>query len=106
MNRTDPIVRQGLMVFLDNTGQEEIKDAMRRKLDVISTIKEEAWSDEENESANLLRYYLNATDEERSIMDCVLVTICGWTMSTIIEKSDPVEWADEEGDWIDPDEGE
>ena len=106
MDRSNCIIRQGLMAFFENTGTEDIEYAMKRKLDVISTIKEEAWSDDENESYNLLKYYLNATDEKRSIMDCVLVTICGWTMSTIIEKSDPIDWADEEGDWLGSDEGE
>lgn len=100
MNPISPIIKQKLMVFLDHTGQEEIEDAMRKKLDVISTIKNEAMTDDENESYNLLSYYLQATPEEKSIMDCVLVCICGWTMSTIIEKSEPIEDAEDEFDWI------
>ena len=79
------------MAFLGSTTKEEIQTALDKNLDVISAIKEEAMTDEENESINLLTYYLDATDEERSIMDCLLVCICGWTMSTIIEKSEPLE---------------
>lgn len=79
------------MAFLGSTAKEEIQTALDKNLDVISAIKEEAMTDEENESINLLTYYLDATDEERSIMDCILVCICGWTMSTIIEKSEPLE---------------
>jgi hypothetical protein len=89
------------MVFLNHTGTEEIEDAMRRKLAVMDTIKEEAMSDEEDESYNLLNYYLHASPEERSIMDCVLVCVCGWTMSTIIEKSEPGEDYDESESWLD-----
>lgn len=93
-------IKQGLRVFYGNTNDEEIKTAMRHKLDVINTIKKEAMSDDENESYNLLNYYRMATEEQRSIMDCVLVTICGWTMNTIIEKSEPIEDAEEDFDWI------
>lgn len=94
-------IKQGLMVFFGNTDDEQIEYAMKEKLDVISAIKEEAMSDDENESFNLLNYYRSASDEQRSVMDCVLVCICGWTMNTIIEKSEPIEDAEDQFDWLD-----
>ena len=67
------------------TKADSILKALVADADVISTIRQEAESDEENESAKLLNMYHNASDEEKAIMDSVLVTICGWTMESIIE---------------------
>jgi len=66
------------------TSTGTIEQAITDELDVISTIETEILSDESNESMKLLAMYKDATEEERAIMDTMLVDICGWTMGSII----------------------
>lgn len=62
--------------------------------DVISYIQAEMFNDDENDSIKLLDLYRNANEIERAIMDSVLVCICGWTMSHIVEES--ADWDDDD----------
>lgn len=78
-----------------NTTKEKIEHAIEKRLDVINQIFIEMGTDGDADSSALLTDYLMANEDERAIMDTVLANVCGWTMSTIIEKAeenDNVEW--------------
>lgn len=68
---------------LDNS----IKEALNKDLDIVSEICLAMETDSENESRKLLNRYLAANEQERAIMDDMLVTLCGYTMETIIAKA-------------------
>jgi hypothetical protein len=53
---------------------------------IIPTIFVEMESDGENESEELLDYYLDCTAKERAVVDNVLIYLCGWTFKTILGK--------------------
>ena len=71
-----------------STSDETIKKALEKRLDIISTIRSEMESDDDNESVRLLGLYEAADDNERAILDAALVALCGWTMENIIETTD------------------
>jgi hypothetical protein len=53
---------------------------------IIPTIFAEMESDGDNESEELLDYYLDCTAKERAVVDNVLMYLCGWTFETILGK--------------------
>ena len=53
---------------------------------IIPTIFAEIESDGCNESEALLNYYLNCTAKERTVIDNVLMYLCGWTFETLLGK--------------------
>jgi hypothetical protein len=53
---------------------------------LIPTLFAEMESDGENESEELLAYYLDCTAKERAVVDNVLMYICGWTFETLLAK--------------------
>jgi hypothetical protein len=53
---------------------------------LIPTLFAEMESDGENESEELLEYYLNCNQQERAVVDNVLMYICGWTFETLLGK--------------------
>ena len=53
---------------------------------IIPTLYAEMESDGENESEELLNYYLNCHQQERDVVDNVLMYICGWTFETLLGK--------------------
>ena len=53
---------------------------------LIPTIFAEIESDGENESEELLRYYLDCNPEARDVVDNVLMYLCGWTFETLLAK--------------------
>jgi hypothetical protein len=53
---------------------------------IIPTIFAEMESDGENESEELLDYYLNCTAKERAVIDNVLMYLSGWTFKTLLGK--------------------
>jgi hypothetical protein len=53
---------------------------------IIGTIFAEMENDGENESVELLDYYLHCTAKERAVVDNVLMYLCGWTFKTILGK--------------------
>ena len=71
------------------TSEEECTKAIDNQLDVVSAIEKEIATDTENDSMYLLRMYKEANDETRALMDAMLIAICGWAMSHIIEKAEP-----------------
>lgn len=74
-------------VFKNHTSDEEITEALEKKLDVIGAILEAMQSDDENDSAKLLETYKDASRDERALLDYALVCITGYTMSTMIENA-------------------
>ena len=53
---------------------------------IIPTLFAEMESDGENESEELLNYYLRCNSQERAVVDNVLMYICGWTFETLLAK--------------------
>ena len=53
---------------------------------IIPTLMVEIESDGENESEELLDYYLRCTTQERDVVDNVLMYLCGWTFETLLAK--------------------
>ena len=53
---------------------------------IIPTLFAEMESDGENESEELLNYYLECNPQERDVVDNVLMYICGWTLETLLAK--------------------
>ena len=53
---------------------------------IIPTLYAEMESDGENESEELLAYYLDCNAQERDVVDNVLMYLCGWTFETLLAK--------------------
>ena len=69
-----------------NTTKEQIEEAINGDFNVIERIYQEMMTDYDTDSMSLLVDYQMATEEERAIMDAVLIDLCGWSMGSIIEK--------------------
>ena len=54
--------------------------------DVIPTIYTEMATDGENQSAELIDYYNQCDQEERTVSNEVCIYLCGWSFETILEK--------------------
>ena len=53
---------------------------------IIPTLMGEIESDRENESEELLDYYIRCNTLERSVVNNVMIYICGWSFETLLEK--------------------
>jgi hypothetical protein len=53
---------------------------------IIPTLLAEIESDGENESEELLDYYLRCNPQEQAVVDNVLMYLCGWTFATLLAK--------------------
>ena len=53
---------------------------------IIPTLMGEMASDDENESQELFDYYLGCDTIERSVVNNVMLYLCGWSFETILEK--------------------
>jgi hypothetical protein len=53
---------------------------------IVPKIFEEISTDGENESRELLSYYIHCTRRERAVINTVLLYLCGWTFPTIVQK--------------------
>ena len=63
---------------------------------IIPTLMGEIESDMENESQELLGYYMRCNSSEKAVVNNVMMYLCGWTFPTILEKCGiPI---DEEGE--------
>ena len=69
----------------NETSDKIITEALEKDLDVVSEIYAAIATDSENESRKLLNRYLSANEQERAVMDDLLVMLCGYTMNSIIE---------------------
>lgn len=74
--------------MLGNTTDEEIDSAIDGNLDIISVIRMEMMDDDENDTHHLLFLYKEADKKERAIMDALMISICGWTLSSLIREAD------------------
>jgi len=60
---------------------------MDEKIDnIIPTIMGEMWNDWENESSELLAYYQGCNTVQRSVINFVMICLCGYSFETILEK--------------------
>ena len=82
--------------LLNVTTDEELHEALNKieetedewgdsNYSIIGSIFSAMGMDTEDDSKYLLKIYLNADTKERAIMDAVLICVCGYTMSSIIE---------------------
>ena len=53
---------------------------------IIPTLMGEIESDRENESEELLNYYMGCTSHERAVVNNVMIYLCGWSFETLLEK--------------------
>lgn len=69
-----------------NTTNEQIEMAINEDMDVIERIHYEMMTDYDRDSMSVLVDYQMATENERAVMDALLINLCGWSLGTIIEK--------------------
>ena len=53
---------------------------------IIPTLMDEIESDGENESRELLRYYMECNQVEKAVVNNVMIYLCGWSFETLLEK--------------------
>lgn len=70
------------------TSEEDIKKATELSLDIVGTIFSEIESDCENETGRILRAYELANEDQRALMDYLLVALCGYSLGSIVEKAE------------------
>lgn len=66
------------------TTQEHIDNAESKNLDVLSVFAEEFNSDADGRSSQIISLYARANEDERAVMDALLIDICGWSMGSLI----------------------
>lgn len=79
--------------FRGSTDDECLLRAIQKREDdetfsITSTVLQQMQTDDDDETDKLLSFYLQANEAERSIMDYLLVSLCGWTMATLIRKTE------------------
>jgi hypothetical protein len=52
---------------------------------IIPTLMGEIESDRENESKELLGYYLACNQLEKAVVNNVMIYLCGWSFETLLE---------------------
>jgi hypothetical protein len=70
---------------------------------IISYVTDEILSDDGNANKNSSRIqntYRDANEVQRAIIDDIFMSLCGWSMKTIIERANPIE-EEENEDWDD-----
>jgi hypothetical protein len=53
---------------------------------IIPTLMGEIESDQENESKELLGYYMECNTQEKAVVNNVMMYLCGWSFETLLEK--------------------
>ena len=71
-----------------STTDDEIRSAVKKRLDVVSAIRNAMETDDENDSMRLLSLYGDADETERAVMDVLMINICGYTLSSIITEAE------------------
>lgn len=56
-----------------------------RSLDITGTIASEIETDHKNRSKSLAHMYEHGTPAEQVIIDAVLIDVCGWDFSGLVE---------------------
>jgi hypothetical protein len=57
-----------------------------KNVDIIPTILRELITDDSNESESFIRYYNELNNDERKIVDNILMFITGWSFDTLYNK--------------------
>jgi len=61
---------------------------MKNKINnLIPTIYAEMASDDQNDSERLLNYYLRCAKYEGTVINEVVLYLCGWSFETLLDKS-------------------
>ena len=76
---TDDVLKEAMKII------EENEDEYGSDYSISGTVSMQMFSDEEDDSNRLLEMYLDADKKERAIMDAMLVCLCGYSMSSIID---------------------
>jgi|RhiMetdeSRZDD1v2_1073273.scaffolds.fasta_scaffold3565770_2 hypothetical protein len=53
---------------------------------IVPTLMGEIESDGENESKELLYYYMACDQVEKAVVNNVMIYLCGWSFETLLEK--------------------
>jgi hypothetical protein len=53
---------------------------------IIPTLMGEIESDRENQSKELLNYYMECNQVEKAVVNNVMIYLCGWSFETLLEK--------------------
>lgn len=69
------------------TRNDAIDMAKKKGLDIVSQIQEEIMTDDRNDSWALLDLYEKANEQERCVMDALLIDLCGYSMGSIIHNA-------------------
>ena len=82
-------VRSGYVDFYKSqTTDEDLRmgfQLVKREESIIGKIMAEMVSDGDDDSEKLLDLYLESTPKERALLDCALMSLCGWSLHTIID---------------------
>lgn len=54
---------------------------------LVQTILSEMESDKDDESERILALYSMVNERDRALLDYLLVALCGWTLSSLMEKN-------------------
>lgn len=83
--------RKFLMLFNNKTSLSQL-EAVEKYAEVnqlenplFAVINEQIFTDGDQKDEDLLSVYKIATPEERAILDHLMVTICGWTLGSLID---------------------
>ncbi len=77
--------------FMGETTLEQLK-AFWQQYDgyepvLVQTILSEMESDKDDESERILALYSMVNERDRALLDYFLVALCGWTLSSLMEKN-------------------
>ena len=53
---------------------------------IVPTLMGEIESDRENQSKELLNYYMECNQTEKAVVNNVMIYLCGWSFETLLEK--------------------
>ena len=56
-------------------------------LDIKMAVLLEMSSDDENESDKLINYYEICNQQERGVIDQVLMYLCGWSFNSLLQRA-------------------
>lgn len=59
--------------------------------DIVTAIQAAMADDDENGSERIIRTYRAATPKQKAVVDDILISLCGWSMKSLIERADELE---------------
>lgn len=82
-------IRSGYVdTYIGQTTDQDLQmgyQLVEQEESIIGKITEEMMFDGDDESDKLLDLYLESTPKERTLLDCALMALCGWSLHTIID---------------------